>query len=425
MPSSLLSLALALLPLLPSDQPSPLVARGRVVDQAGAPIADAAVFTYPVAFTEGLGTACEYVRTNLERSTTRYCATCQTDRGSRVVTDAAGEFEIVLPDPRRNHYLTAAKPGYLPRGGSALVGDGNQLVLVPLPPSRLLPAHAHRGRVLDAAGSPITDASVNCVGIDSPPGRRWIGAGADRIAVTDATGSFLLTSDEADAPLYVRVRAPGHATRVVVIPSGVEVTPIRLEPGASVIGRAIDESGPLAGIGIGLVPVERAPDLFLGDLETTTDDAGRFRFDHVATGGVWHLYSKMGDLPGDEVIVRRRVTLTSGTARVALGDLAPSPGRTLRGRIELIGEGAPPAGTRLLVMRAEAWDARPFVVAPDGGFAAVGVPDEPLRLSVRLAGWRMAEGNENLDRDDPYRTSVLHPRAAADEGLRLRLEPRE
>jgi hypothetical protein len=400
--SSLLLLGLFLPGFLRTGEET-RVLRGSVTDAEGRPLAGAVVFACPVAYTAGQGTACEYIQGKLERSDGYYCPTCQADRGPHVLTGADGSFEIGAPEPSRSHFLVAVMEGYRP----ALKGekeDGSRpiIVLSPMPEERLQPAHVHVGRVLDPAGEPVPAASVRCVGMETEAGRRWMRADVDNMTVTGEDGLFLLTCGEPDAALHARIRAPGCATRMVLLPAGEEPTTVQLERGVTLRGRFVDEGRALAGVGVGLVPLERAPEEFLGDMRTVTDDEGRFRFDNVATGHTYHLFGRMGELADGRVVGLKHVDLRADPEPVDVGDLEPGPTHRLSGRV-VVGDGeAPPEDTMLLVMRRDAWDSLPFPVRADGSFEATGLPAEPLVLSVRLPGYRLSRHNPSRDPDDRF-----------------------
>ena len=58
------------------------------------------------------------------------------------------------------------------------------------------------------------------------------------------------------------------------------------------------EGQPLTGARVGLVQVERAPHVFLGDYEALTDAQGAFCFEHVPAGRAYHVHGVMGELEG-------------------------------------------------------------------------------------------------------------------------------
>jgi len=398
---------------------------GRVLDAGGEAVAGALVFVCPVNHRAGIGTSCAYLQGRPPQRAAYYCPSCQADRGSRTVTDAEGRFLFEGLDPDFNHFTVAVKEGFRPQLlGDERLREGEPIVLAALGEERLAPTRVHRGRVLRPDGSPAADATVRVVGVDTPGGRLWMERKADYMAVTDEGGRFLITTDEPALSLWVRVRAAGCARAVLHLRHADAPHEIRLLAGASLHGRLVHSGEPLAGMSVGLVQEERAPHAFLGDWRTHTDAHGAFRFDCVPAGAAYHVFGAMGELPDGLVVPARRVEVAQGATRAELGELSPAPGHRIAGRV-LVSDAQLAQGTQVLVMRSRAWDTRPFPIASDGRFELIGVPAEPVMLSVYAPGLRLSDRNPSLDPDDVFRRIVTGRVEGDVEDLVLHLVPRE
>lgn len=376
---------------------------GLVRDEAGAPISDAWVFACPVNHRAGLGTSCAYLQSYPPESADYYCPSCQADRGRRATSAEDGRFSFTELDAAFHHFAVVGKTGYRPvLAGREALASGEPIVLTALDEERLAPERVHRGRVLLPDGSPAVGATVRCVGVDTPEGRLWMKRRADYLAVTDEEGAFLLTTDEDSLDLWVRVRAAGGARTIRHLLHTEGPHEIHLEAGASVSGAVLDPVQPAVGMRIGLVQVERTPHRFHGEYTTTTDEQGRFRFDNVAQGEVYHLYGAMGESDDGSVIPTKRIEIEYGGDRVQVGFLQPKRGHHLSGLV-LVGEGGVPVpGSQILVMRRNAWDAVPFPIGEDGRFLLEGLPAEPLWLSVYAPGYRVSRRNPSRAIDDRF-----------------------
>ena len=399
---------------------------GLVRDEAGAPVPGAWVFACPVNHRVGLGTSCAYLVSFPPESAGYYCPTCQADRGRRATSGEDGRFSFTGLDAAFHHFAVIGKTGYRPvLADREALASSEPVVLAALDEERLAPERVHRGRVLLPDGTPGVGATVRCVGVDTPEGRLWMKRRADYMAVADEKGAFLLTTDEDSLDLWVRVRAAGAARTIRHLLHAEGPHEIHLEAGASVSGAVLDPLRPVDGIRIGLVQVERAPHRFHGEYTPTTDEEGRFRFENVAQGEIYHLYGAMGESEDEAVIPAKRLEIEYGGDRVQVGFLLPKRGHQLSGLV-LVGEsGVPVPGSQILVMRRNAWDARPFPIAEDGRFLLEGLPAEPLWLSVYAPGYRVSRRNPSRAIDDCFGRRLAGVVTEDRAGLELHLVPLE
>lgn len=148
-----------------------------------------------------------------------------------------------------------------------------------------------RGRVLDArSGRGVPDVGVQAQPAGGAPGGLAMNDpfGGGGIA-TDADGAFEI--EGLSAGKYVlTTQHPEYPEASLAVEVGAGTTPaeIRLVPGGSLGGSVLSETRrPLAGAGVSLVPAGEAG--FRGgpfdeSKATVTDEAGRFRFDHLGAG---------------------------------------------------------------------------------------------------------------------------------------------
>jgi uncharacterized GH25 family protein len=179
------------------------------------------------------------------------------------------------------YVVRAVAPGYAPTTVTAVLA-GNSLTLP------LQTGHAVRGNVLDAAtGRPVPGATIvacDVAGFD-------FGREACLLAEAGESGGFLLTVAPA-GELQLRAHAAGHAVSAVhkieVPVADEQVVTFRLQPGARVEGRVVDEKRrPVAGARIYVRPLSlNLADVSRLDAGWTnhSDEEGRFALAGVPSG---------------------------------------------------------------------------------------------------------------------------------------------
>lgn len=281
----------------------------------------------------------------------------------------ASRFEVRVEHPESLYPLEVSAPGFHP--SRALLSRGrdrqlDELVVELLPPARL------EGRVLDAAGKPVSglrlySSSSQTSAVAPPWAAEFDPSWHDRESVTDGLGQFAL----ADLP------AGGHALSIAGSEAGVGhpastwlgvltkhlflapgVTThvlLRLPPRRPLSGQVVDEAGrPVANLTVALQPRPPGPGRptlvaqaqileLMGAPLTATDEHGAFRFESVPEGA-YHL----GTLPGGEAgAVAQPIEVDASSASRAHRLVAGR--RYIDGRVEGIAGGtlilrAQPAG---------------------------------------------------------------------------------
>lgn len=224
---------------------------------------------------------------------------------------ADGSFLLPRLEGGGLYAVTASKAGYLTGVERAVAGAPAR----PAAPVRLelAAARAARGLVRDEAGRPVADAEVR-LSETRPPGRNMRPearrATEPPNAVSDASGRFLVAEIPAHT-LDLEVSKRGYAAarvRAFKVPPGsgpVELPPVVLRPGASLVGRVVDAGGQsVAGAGVFLVEElrnvsEQAAGLDQAEPDASTGADGRFRLADLQAAVPVHLLVKAaGFLPG-------------------------------------------------------------------------------------------------------------------------------
>lgn len=288
---------------------------GRVVDEAGAPIANARVRVVPTLF-EGL------VVVGGEHGELA---------GSRAVeTDADGAFEVASVEAGTNALYVNA-PGYEPLAGREIAvpaGEWHDIGEVALAPGVVL-----AGRVLDANGLPVGGAEL--APHAETGGLRLLGwdVGVEPLATTGADGAFEI-DQIADGPWALVVRSDRHPSKLV---QGITDRPgeeqrgieILLDPGAEISGRVLDAPASGRRLIVNAFPI--AEDGTTGfDLADPTpfevrraevDGGGRFRLRGLRIDASYRL--SLAEEAGDELgpfgrSVAERVVARAGDRDVEL-----------------------------------------------------------------------------------------------------------
>lgn len=379
--SSILLISTALL-LAGADKPA-VDLTGVIADSAGKPVAGATVIIYTARPREG---------------TSPLCPSCYPDCAKKGQTDGEGKFTIPKLDPEIVFRVLVVAEGHQPKLVSGVDPALQPLKaeLTPLP-ADLDPRRTLRGRVVNAQGNPIIGAIVEPFGIKTDK-KRWWGSlpGIDPLAVTNLSGEFVITCSEADVALDLRVEGREHAPRLVeLLPTG-KAHEISLGYGVRIHGRIVKDGAGAAGIGVGLVQVDRSVGKFLGHREIGTDAKGEFEFLHVAPDLDYYLYTLMGTSGKWGALPIYELHSAKDGGEVAAGELVLEPAHRLAGRV-LLTDGKPvPKETRLMLSRHEAWDHQSAALDAEGGFDFAGVPTEGMELIIRIPGYRLAAKRNRL-----------------------------
>ncbi len=123
------------------------------------------------------------------------------------------------------------------------------------------------------------------------------------------------------------------------------INPLEIEliNGVTVTGRIVRRGVPVVSATLGLLLTELpgCPGYYSPERDTVSDGDGRFTFDHAFEQGTYLVFTRMGALPGGEIVQPHPFQAGRDGSVVDLGDLEAGPGFTLAGRV-LEGDGQPP-----------------------------------------------------------------------------------
>lgn len=268
-------------------QPS-ISAKGRVVDEAGSPLAGVAVKASAAGGKPG--------------------GPPPAGSSSRALTGASGRFELARLRPGTAYEVAVTRAGF-----ARLVVPVSELRPVPLTDLGTLvlrPGARIEGRVTDAKGGPVGGAEVRFRPAAELPARgeevRLREQPPDAVAGPD--GRFVLPDLRPGRPVHVLVSRPGYLPAWVL---GVEAPPaepvtVVLEEASRLMGSLVDQDGgPVAGarvdlrwIGPSAGTVGLEPRRGGGSRSTESGARGEFSFEELAPGGVELSALADGFLPG-------------------------------------------------------------------------------------------------------------------------------
>jgi hypothetical protein len=374
MNSSLLLAACLLVQAAPAENDL----TGKVSDAEGKPIARATAFVYTAKPRAGASV---------------FCPSCYADCRKKAATDEAGKFTISALDPELLFRILVVAEGYRPQfAKDADPQNGPLEVKLDKMPEKLAGRAVLRGRVVDPHGTPVVGAVVSpfgCKRID----KRWWGStpGVDAAGVTNERGEFLITGNEGDLAYDLEIESRNFAKRLIeLVPTGETVQEITLTEGATVTGRILLDGKPAAGVVVGLSQSDRSAGKFVGAYTIATNGEGCFAFANVHPNDRYYRYTLMSGTQGRGG-VRVEVLDVGGDGTVKnAGDLSLKPAHQVAGQI-LVTDGMPvPPSTQIYLGREGVWDSQVGKLTADGGFHFDNVPTEPVTISLRIPGYRLA-----------------------------------
>ena len=358
-----------------------------------------------------------YVYTARPRTgTSAFCPSCYPDCGKTARTDAVGSF--LVPSLSQNLFFRflAVRPGYEP----AFVEEADptrstslQFALKARPQNAANARRTVRATLRDPLGQPAVGATVEFVGYRGADGRGGFGAfsGYDEIAIADEAGQFALRAADENVSLYTLVKARGLAPRILSgLRTGATAQTVTLGYGASVLGTVRTAAGkPVPNAVVEFVPTNRNVESFTGWQEIATHADGTFGLVNVPPDTDGYLCVLMESLHDGQAVVRQRVHTATEKGTVEGVVLTTTPGATLRGQIVLPNQAPVPPGTRVMLGRAETWDAQSAVADKEGRFAFAGVPPtDAAEISLRIQGYRYAKTTAGLS-PGGYSVDVKEP----------------
>lgn len=399
-----------LAPLAGAQELKPQKLTGKVVDARGEPIPDAAVFIYTAGPKTGVSVL---------------CPSCYADCRKRARTDSAGAFQIEALDPSLLFRVLVAKAGHQADFVSKVdpAAGPIEVRLKMVTRSSENPKCSISGRILLPNGQPMEGAVITPAGVSTGDGTRW-GAQEDMesLVVSDGRGRFSLFSSKPFDRVTFLVEARGFAKRYFNdLKSGTKPHDLTLTEGATVSGRLVKDGKPLSGIEVGLCGVDREAGKFIGDFTVATERDGRFMFVNIPPNTDCFIYGKMQSLASQGSVPARRLRTGGDGAVQSIGDLKVVTASNVSGRV-MLSDGKPvPPDTQVMLTRKETWDVKWLVADAKGRFVFSGVPDEMVRVHVRLKGYHPAAPNARLGNPGP--SGELGRITSDRDGLVLLLEP--
>jgi thiol-disulfide isomerase/thioredoxin/uncharacterized GH25 family protein len=147
------------------------------------------------------------------------------------------------------------------------------------------------GRVVDAAGKPVAEASIT-------RNREWRNPAA--ALTTDTNGQFKIVNLKA-GEMYLTIQAKGLAgqTRLLILSNSMPELKIEMAPGNVLQGKVLDPAGkPIAGASAQMDRLELGPMEY--DWSVQTDSEGRFSWDAAPEGEHPYAFSAAGYHPRTE-----------------------------------------------------------------------------------------------------------------------------
>lgn len=407
-----MSLALLVLASTLAADASGVELTGTIADAEGKPVAGARVLIYAAGPRRGSSPLCPY---------------CYVDCSKQAQTNAQGTFSIAQLSPELVFQVLIVSERHQPKLVSKV--DPTQKRLE----ARLVavaadvdPQQTVFGRVVNAAGEPIAEATIEPFGLAQKDRHQYGGLtarGVDTLAVSNAQGEFVIRGIPADATLDASVSAREFATQKLQQLAPGKPQEIVLRKGATIRGSVTRAGQPAPGVSLGIAHTDRSAGTFKGHFEIGTDERGGFEFRHVPPDAEYYLYSKIdgreerGALPVFQFPVGQDDTVSD------VGALALEPAYRLAGRVMSL-DGKPlPDGTQLMLSRSRAWDYQTVPIGADGRFEFLGVPPEALELIVRVKGYRFVPGRNRFQQTEKSTLSLFVEKNYEDVWIYLQPDP--
>jgi uncharacterized GH25 family protein len=328
------------------------------------------------------------------------------DCGKSVRTDDKGNFSLTGLDPNLLFRLLIVADGYVPKASAPTLDPAKSPMtfsLKPLALDKRGPKLVLQGRVHDENGAPVAGATV------APEmfmkGRTGSGGNLERkgfqpLAITDKDGRFQLAVPEDGITVTALVTAPRFAPRKIAgMAPGPKDNDVLLYWGVTVTGRVVKGGAPLAGVGVGLIPMHRQPDRALGHFKVATDENGNFTLHNVPPDEDCVLFGLMADLAAHGATRLRSLTTGTNGSEQEVGEIKVRPGVHLAGQVRMADGKPVPENTKVYLLRHEVQDAQTTTADKDGRFSFTGLfPGEVYRLyTARMNGYHVSEKNVSYD----------------------------
>lgn len=364
---------------------------GRVLNEAGEPIAGATIFVYTAAPKTGASSL---------------CPSCYADCGKTAKSDAKGRFTFASLAADLVFRLLAVAPGHTPKFVPG-VEAGSIDLAVELGLRRGADSantQTFRGRVLNANGRPVFGALLEISGADFGERRQFGGLkDTDPLAVSNENGEFVVVSGMRPLGLLGRVSARGLANQTMHLVTS-EPNVLRLTEGAFLKGRVMADGKPVPQVLVGVSPQNRAAGSFVGDFQIGTDAEGRFLLPNLPPKTDYMIYGKMESVGRYGAIPARPVHVGRDGEVTDLGDLRLVASNRLSGRVILEDAGKLPENTQLLLAQDRVGDRLSVKLGPDGEFDVPGIPSGVVTLHLRVPGYQLSAKNRSYD---PRNRSII------------------
>lgn len=337
---------------------------GRIVDPDGKPVPEAHVYVYTAIPKKGVGVV---------------CPSCYRDCGKKVDADAKGNFRIKSVDDALKFRLLAVAEGYEPALSEHNEKREYELRLKARPAGD--EEHMVRGHVVDPQGKPLVGAIVEFHGVRQGKRKGW-GAipDIDPLSITNANGDFAIRVPETDMLVDVKVRARNYGVKIAreLLP-GVPSQTVSVDAGATITGRLMNGSKPVAGARIGFAQVDRRSENWLGAEEIGTDAKGQFVMTGLGTDVEYAVFPKMESI-SPLTAAPKAVKTGEDRSTADAGTIAVSRGFRVAGKVN----GELPPDTRVSLFAQI--DSQTAIVGRDGSFAFEGVPPGKVRIYASAPG---------------------------------------
>jgi hypothetical protein len=351
------------------------------------------------------------------------CPYVYPDCGKKTISDAQGNFRIPSLDPAMDFCIIALAPGCEPFTQSKIIPEAGP-VTVKLRARDLskVPPNWHvSGRIIGPDGLAVSGAIIDVEGVEQGETSRWGGNNVtEGTVVTDTNGEFHLLGHKDFTAVDTLVEATGLAPRWARLEPGKTIL-LRMDSGAAVRGRLVRDGRPVPRAALALSSVERECGKYFNGIQATTDDNGRFHFDHIPAAVDFQLFGRMDSLGAQGAAFQSEFVSAADSAAADLGDLQVQTSYRLIGRV-VLSDGKPlPPKSRLMIDRSTAWDTTLVQLADGGAFDVKGVPGEEVSIILNIPGYRLSAKNPNLS---PSNRADLVGRVTGDiAGMNILLEP--
>ena len=383
----LLLIATLLSAAAPNQSQSRATLQGRVIDAHGQGLASVRVSIATAAPKQGKGFL---------------CPSCYVDCGKVALTDAEGNFEIPSLAPELRFELLAVANGFVSTFQRNIdpAEDKPTITLQSFDPSQTPAEQLCQGRVVDSFGDPIADVLVEIEGWTDGDTGTWGNARRimkTPIAVTDAKGQFTLATLQTVEALHINLSNRTYAQQECydLALGGPEQT-FQLQAGVSISGRLTYQGKPLAKRTIGIVSQKRSPRSNFTRSSVPTNSQGEFHFFNLPADLSYYLAADMESVSElGQTSIKKLGPWKNGHAE-NIGDLKVETALSISGVVKTRNDATIPPDSVILVSHQQAWNLLSIPLAPDGKFAFKNVLPGPIRITVRVPGYRLAAMNRSF-----------------------------